>query len=212
MIRRRRQLGDANQTAASVVNAGGAVTATAITTAATSGAIATSTAALAIPIVGAVVAGVAIWLSIISRKNAQKSASTGVMYQIQEQAEKNLKGYLEGPRTASSQKVALQNIDGLIALLKSPQGCGNPELGDAGRRCWTERATQEGPYSWYPAFRDPIANDTPNPDPPGVLDSAADTLTSFATGFANLLPDAGGWMDHLPLLAIAGLAAVALSD
>ncbi|HYP04947.1 MAG TPA: hypothetical protein VER03_01825, partial [Bryobacteraceae bacterium] len=152
---------------------------------------------------------VTIWLSSINRRNAQKSASTSVMYQIQEQAEKNLRGYLDGPRTVTSQRLALQNIDALIGLLKSPQGCGNPDLGDAGRRCWQERATPEGIYSWYGAFRDPIANDKPNPDPPGVIGSAVDALSSFG---GQLFGETDGQPSQWPLWVAIAAAAVALSE
>lgn len=203
-----------NATAAQGVQAGGAVGTAAISSAVGAGAISASTAALAIPIVGAVVAGVTIWLSINGRKNAQKSASTAVMYDIQHQQEANLQGYLDGPRTVSSQRLALQNFDALTELLKSTAGCGNPDLGDAGRRCWQERAVPDGIYSWYRSYRDPIANDTPNPDPPSIIEGATQQLTSFADSFFGSFAGAqgGALPDHWPVLAAIGLAAVAFSD
>lgn len=204
------QLGN---TAAQSVSAAGSVGTAAISSAAGAGAISAATAAIAIPVIGAAVAGVTIWLSTIARKNAQKSASTAVMYEIQEQAQKNLDGYLQGPRTVSSQRVALQNIDQLIAILKSPQGCGNPDLGSAGERCWKERATPEGPYSWYGYFRDPIAHDTPQPDPPGVLASAGQTLSTFADTFLGAFAGTENpLLAQWPLFAAIGLVAIAFSE
>jgi hypothetical protein len=53
------------------------------------------------------------------------------------------------------------------------QGCGDPALGDAGRRCISERLTRGGEVpgtggNWLVWYRDPIANDpSVVPDAPG---------------------------------------------
>ena len=126
-------------------------------------------AAVAIPVVGAAVAAVTIWLSSMFRKNAQKEAATNIVDQIEVQLKSNLEGYLNGPRTQQSQLQALANFDaGWQAVVEN---CSNPELGSAGKRCISER--QQGgtaPWcslpggkgcDWFTRYRDPIANDTP---------------------------------------------------
>src|SRR4051794_11381381 len=95
-------LGDVDSTAAQVTGAGGSIAAGAITTAATSGAIAASTAAVAVPIIGAVVLGVTLWLTSISKKNAQKTAATHIVDDIEPRLQQNLEGYINGPRTPES--------------------------------------------------------------------------------------------------------------
>lgn len=147
------------------VNTAGAVASEAIAT----GAIAASTSW--IPVIGAAVMAVTIWISINARKNAQKSASTHIADDIEKKLEQNLDGYMHGPRTPESQAWALQNFDAAWAFLTSPQGCGNPELGSAGERCINERKPGANPPwavcapncpNWFTLYRDPIANDTPH--------------------------------------------------
>lgn len=81
----------------------------------------------------------------------------------------------------SSQLAFLQAFDQIVAWLK--QMCGNPQLGDAGRRCISERLVPGGTAPWcptqtgcdyYATFRDPVAND-PNvvPDPSPVSQFSA---------------------------------------
>jgi len=70
-------------------------------------------------------------------------------------------------RTEASRLAALGLIDDVIAQLQ--RMCGNPALGDAGRRCISERIVRGGSAPWCPTgtgcdwftvHRDPIANDT----------------------------------------------------
>ena len=74
-------------------------------------------------------------------------------------------------KTQSVQKAYLQVFDYAWSMVL--QGCGDPALGDAGRRCISERqagGTVPGTGgNWFIWYRDPIAND-PNviPDPPGA--------------------------------------------
>jgi hypothetical protein len=97
----------------------------------------------------------------------------------------NLAAYMSAPvHYASLQAAALNNVDTLFAALQ--QACSDPNLGDAGRRCISERLdpgachwrnaggnTPAGSgdqcWNWVKGYRDPIAND-PNvvPDPSPV--------------------------------------------
>jgi len=156
---------------------------------------ATSTATWAIPLVGAAVAGVTFWLSSIFRRNAQKTAATRVVEQIEPKLIENIRGYFSGPRTKASQAQALANFDAAWEALK--QACMNSQLGDAGQRCIADRDRGSCHYrakctrydhgicieygsvdpsgdcwNWFVGYRDPIANDpVPNMKPDPVLTS-----------------------------------------
>lgn len=137
-------------------------------------------------------------------------AATDIANKVATYLEQNLKTYMDAPvHYASMQAAALNNFDfGLNALI---QGCSNPALGDAGRRCISERI-RGGASNWccaspvsvrvgdsdcnkspcctgcdmYVSLRDPIAND-PNvvPDPSPIAGAAGDASASLlsAAGF-----------------------------
>lgn len=174
---------------------------------------ATAWGTLAIPIVGAAVAGVTIGLMLLlSRKGPkQKEATTQIVDQIEPQLQANLRGYLEGPRTAESQEQALANFDGAWQWIM--ENCGAAEMGEPGRRCISER--QRGgsaPWcptgrgcDWFILYRDPIANDMPvRASSSGS--GAADSIASIFGGSSS----PGGASSMLPLLLGGGLIAAAL--
>jgi hypothetical protein len=114
--------------------------------------------------------------------------------------QQNLQSYFSAPapRYASIQAAALNNVDTLFQALY--QACSDPSLGDAGKRCISERLVRGGtaPWcpnaghtgcDWYVLYRDPIANDQnviPDPTVTGEVSSA----------FSSLIPSAGlgGWL------------------
>lgn len=162
-----RQLGDAQQAQAAVATAGTATTAILPLL---------TTAAWAVPVVGAAVAGVTIAIgALLNRKSGrQKTAATEVIQELEPYLIQNTQAFLAGPRTAASKEQALKNFDDLWNALISARGCGNPDLGDAGRRCIAERA-EGGIYSWWKDHRDIIAA-TP------ALDPAAAAISSILPG------------------------------
>jgi hypothetical protein len=95
----------------------------------------------------------------------QKVATTKMVEQVQPLMEANLADYMAGPRTRGSQAAHLANFDQLWAWLTSSEVCGNPEMGDPGKRCISER-NRGGKYDWFVPLRDPIANDTDVKDDP----------------------------------------------
>lgn len=115
----------------------------------------------------------------------------------------NIQGYFSGPRYKSQQQFALQVFDAIWADLV--QQCGQVSLGTAGQNCISDRqqgackwkATADSPWpggpkqgqcwNWFNAYRDPIAADIPNPDPPAA-DSAGGALSSFASSVSGLSP------------------------
>lgn len=98
--------------------------------------------------------------------------------------------FAQPTRTVSSKVYALQLIDELFDQLK--QLCSNPALGDAGRRCISERLVRgvrakycdqanppapPGECNWLVFYRDPIANDNGT-----VADPATDPVSALTSG------------------------------
>jgi hypothetical protein len=125
---------------------------------------------LAIPVVGPIIAGVFLAISLIlGRKGPkQKEATAQMANELEAELQKNLAGYMAGPRTDVNQAAALRNFDLAWAWLSGPEGCGNPAMGEPGRRCIAEReAGGSAPWcptdtgcDWFILYRDPIALDT----------------------------------------------------
>lgn len=153
---------------------------------------ATAWGAAAVPVVGAVVAGVTIALALIfARKGPrQKVATTQIVDAVEPKLAENRDGYLNGPRTRSSQAQAIQNF--LAGWEYVRQQCGAPEMGEPGRRCIVER-DRRGVWDWWALYHDPIARDTPQDDPiiPG-LPSVNDLFQYSDTAGVSWLPLAIG--------------------
>lgn len=102
-------------------------------------------------------------------------AATQVVDQVEPALKQNVLGYLEGPRTMADQRHALAAFD--YAWSEVVRACSNPALGDAGRRCISERDRGGRPSwgaNWFELYRDPIANDTPTDT--GTFSGAAGAL------------------------------------
>ena len=91
------------------------------------------------------------------------------------------------PRPKSLQVAVLAQIQQIFDALH--QACGNPALGDAGRRCISERLVEGGTAPWCPtstgcdwvtAYYRPIAN-----DPQVYDDSAAAQAGTVVSGISN---------------------------
>jgi hypothetical protein len=186
---------------------------------------AAATAAWAVPVIGAAVAGITLALmAIFSRKGPkQKLATTEIANQVEKIMQDNVAAYLAGPRTLSSQAQALANFDAAWEYLAGPEGCGSPEMGDPGLRCIFERqpvgtctqaqadAAHEalsdcGKYPFFNA-RDPIAND-PNVVPDPTLMSETGDLIDSITGGLFTDPSAGAAGGGMGWLLLAGAAVV----
>lgn len=167
----------------------------------------------AVPVVGAAVAGVVLALAaIFGRKGPkQKEAATQIVNQVADLMRDNLNAYMAGPRTRASQLMALEAFDQAWAWMESADGCGNPALGDAGRRCIEERR-RGGSAPWCPTgtgcdffhdLRDPIANDPR----PGELEAAeaSSTLLPSVSAASVSLPGVGS----VPVLLLVGVALIA---
>jgi hypothetical protein len=167
------------------------------------GALGASWAAVAIPIIGPAIVGVTLGISaMIARRGRQKVAATQVVDSIEPWAAENRDAYMSGPRTRSAQLQALQNFDAMWNDVLA--ACGDPSLGDAGRRCISERQPG-GQWDWFSYYRDPIANDPEVHDDPLIsgIDSIIDPISSAvnASPYRWALPLAGG---ALILAALVG--------
>lgn len=166
--------------------AGASPTGTLITSAVgTAGRIATpaiataiSSAAWAVPVVGAAVAGVTLALSAWFNRRGpqQRIESTRIVDELEPHLAANRDAFLSGPRTRSSQQVALANFDSAWAWLISEQACGNPALGNPGQACIADRQ-RSGRWPWEVYYRDPIRDAT------GIIDDpVVNTIESLLPG------------------------------
>jgi hypothetical protein len=128
-------------------------------------------------LVGAGVAAVAALIPVIVNLfkgcGATCTAATRIVDQAEGYLKQNVAAYQAGPHTRSSQALALSTFDQLWTQVL--QGCSNPALADAGRRCISERS-RGGKWDWFVYYRDPIANDTRVVPDPAV---ASSTLASI---------------------------------
>lgn len=152
--------------------------------------------AAAVPVVGAIVAGVTIGLmALFNRKGPkQKIATTQIVDSVEPMMAENRDGYLSGPRTVSSQAQALANFDAGWEYVR--QHCGDATMGEPGKRCISERQ-RGGRWDWFALYRDPIANDASVQPDPGIVDAVFGDPT-------------GGGRSPVPLIAGLGLAVAAL--
>jgi hypothetical protein len=193
----------------------GAETGAALTTAATGAAASGTsiTASLAVPLIGAAIAGVLLGLKLwLGRMGPKQKRWTS---QMADEAEKHLvelnQAWQSSNKHASEQAVILQGIDEMFALLE--QKCGDPKMGEPGQRCINERLRPGQPAPWCPKpghvgcdwialYRDPVANDPEVvPDP-----TAAEQI--FASGAEFLGMEPGNFSK---LLIPAALVALALA-
>jgi hypothetical protein len=109
--------------------------------------------------------------------------ATKVVDQAEPYLRQNLEQYMSGGHTATEQAQALANFDAIWAAVV--QGCSDPNLGDAGKRCITERGPSGSlpghpGVNWFTLYRDPIAND---PDVKPDIPSPSTVLPNIRQAF-----------------------------
>jgi hypothetical protein len=170
-------------------------------------------AAWVVPVIGAVVAGVTLALMAwFNRKGPhQKVQTTQIVNELEPMLQKNVAGYLSGPRTKSSQAQALANFDAVWNTLV--ENCRQEQYGDPGKHCIEDRQAnscqwQEAGkcWNWFVGYRDPIANDAGVKPDPTISQEVGTTLSQLTGG---LIP-AGG--SGLLLVGAAVLLVLALSS
>lgn len=126
------------------------------------GAGAAAVAAAAIPFVGPVILGLTLLAGALFKPDLKKIQASNDANQVEPYLKANLDQYLSGPRTTAAQQQAIQNFNQGWSQLVSQ--CSDPKLGDAGRRCISDRDRDGRPSwgkNWFELYLDPIANDTP---------------------------------------------------
>lgn len=188
---------------------------------------------LAVPVIGAAIAGVTLAISLFLNRNAQYFGEESATTQIVNQAAVLLKQNLDAwnslsaqDKTAANQQQALANFDGVWQQVV--QACNNTAYShgsDAtglspGARCVADRAGTahggNGKYDWYAYYRDPIANDTiyqpPSQDAAAMTVSQVEqTASQIGTDISSVL---GGGSSNVPWIPIImlGLGIWALSE
>lgn len=112
----------------------------------------------AVPAIGAAVAVGTKIFGWIQRRGARKVAATQIVDEAEQYLLENLEAYQSGSRTADEQSAAIANFNAVWREVE--RACGDPSLGDPGKRCVSERK-RGGVWDWFARYLDPIANDTP---------------------------------------------------
>jgi hypothetical protein len=162
-------------------------------------------ASLAVPIIGAALAGITIGIEKLIQNSGcgptcvQTSAWAN---QAEPYLKQNIAAYfaLPAPRSQSAQAAALANFDAIWNQLL--QLCSQPDVGNAGKRCISDRQsgactwkqTSDSPllqfpgepapgacWNWFNGYRDPISMDAAVPDSQsaGPVDSIGSTGLSI---------------------------------
>jgi hypothetical protein len=200
-------------------SAGGALASGAISSA---GGFLGMSASVAIPVVGAAIAGVALLATYLIKNSGCGVTCVETSSWANQAATilgQNIAAYfaLPTPRSQSSQAAALATFDQVWAQLV--QNCSQAGTGTAGQKCisdrqagactWKQTAAAVPPWgtpaagecwNWFNGYRDPIAND------PNVADDATATATNPAAYVASDLSSLTGSSSGLLLLAAAAFA------
>lgn len=204
-------LGDVQTVATSAPSiAGGALTSLAAassTAVGGSGMFLGMTVTTAIPVIGAVVAGVTLALiAIFSRKGPkQRVATTQIVNKVEPLLQQNLAGYMAGPRTVTSQAQALENFKAGWQYVVD--NCDVPVMGNPGKACVADRQ-RGGQWDWFSYYYDPIANDPEvRSDAAAILGASTDGGAGGDAAGSGLLQSSVGGVPTPLLLAGVALAA-----
>ncbi|MBK8200688.1 MAG: hypothetical protein IPK75_20315 [Acidobacteria bacterium] len=126
-----------------------------LTTGGTNSIAAAAWGAMAIPIIGAAVAGVTIGLMLLyARKGPkQKVATTAIVNDVEPKLQANLEGFLAGPRTWESKEQAIANF--YAGWQWVVDNCDTPEMGNPGKACVADRQ-RGGKWDWFRMYLEPI--------------------------------------------------------
>lgn len=164
------------------------------------------TAAAATAVVGAGIGLVAVAIiAYLNRRGPkQKLATSAQANEVEPLLARNVEEYLAGPRTPESRAVALKNFDDVWTWLSGPNACGNPQMGEPGRRCIQERGRTGRPSwgkNWFELYRDPIEQDQP---------ATGQTLNATASQLMAAITGANGLGNNALLFIGLGLLAAAV--
>jgi hypothetical protein len=180
--------------------------------------------ALAVPIIGAAIAGVTLAVTLFLNRNAQyfseEKATTNIVNQAAVLMEQNLaawKGLAPTDKTILNQQQAITNFNSIWSQVV--QACssnaysqGKDSTGQSpGTRCVTDRqrGSTKG-YDWFSLYLDPITNDTIYQPPiQDTLSTLPDVISSSVSSIFG--SNNSGSVNFVPLILL-GLGAWALSE
>lgn len=155
-------------------------------------------ASLAVPIIGAAIAGVTLaitlWMNRMGPK--QKVYTTKIVNEAEPLLVQNLAAWNRSNKHESEQAQALANFDRIWDAVVA--ACDVKELGTPGQNCIhdRQRGSNKG-YDWFALYRSPIENDVVNPDP-----------VASVAGVESLIQSGG----PLPMLLLGGLVLLAVTS
>lgn len=204
------------------ITVGGAAAGAAVAGASITGAIATAAVSAGIAAAGILIMT---WLQSRRRNQMNKTNSSQIADEAERLLSQNLQAWQDSSKSVADKAQALENADLIYSWMRGPQGCGNPALGDPGRRCISERLTEGAVYDWYGWYIAPIAAAVPvqpNTTPPSTT-TTLQPVTDPQTGETRYLPvevTAGGTSavafdlptDKLLFFGVVGIAAFLLMN
>lgn len=188
---------------------GGALAASAIGTA-TVGAAAVGALATA----GIAVAGMAIvaWVSFMKRNGMNKENATAVANKAEQLLKDNLDEWNASHKTVEDREVALNNAQLVMSYMTGPQGCGNPQLADPGKRCINERLVEGAKYPWLDWYVNPIKDYVPTVSNAQLIaDETRNTGQQPVTTRTAVVDPVSGQTTYVDTIAAPSLAAAASS-
>lgn len=167
---------------------------------------------IAVPIIGAAIAGVTLAVSMFLNRNAeyfaQAKATTHIVDEAETLMKNNLAAWNQSPtKYQSEQKQALDNFNQIWNQVV--QACMNPGYGSPGHACVADRS-RGGRWDWFSYYYDPIANDSQTqPDPilssggvENTISNIGDSVNSFVDNLSNGETGLGGLL--IPALLLVG--------
>lgn len=159
---------------------------------------------LAVPIIGAAIAGITLAIGLFLNRAGpkQKTATSNYVNEIEPLMRQNIAAWRASDKTASEQVQALANFDSLWAMVL--KYCNQESMGDPGKNCVADRVSG-GKWDWFSYYRDPIAN-----DPEVVPDATVSSAGSAGEGALSTLgiPGVIGGIPTGELLIPVALVAV----
>lgn len=142
--------------------------------------------------VGLASTAVTAWMGSLTQSHNADTYATVIVNGLAQQLQNLHDAYFsETNPSCADQRAALDAFDAAWQWLQSPAACGNPSCGAACNRCISERGPG-GKYSYFSAFRDPIAND------PRMAGFGCDT------GQTVFLPTPGGTYTNTGITSTGG--------
>lgn len=133
---------------------------------------------LAVPIIGAAIAGVTLAVSMFLNRNAtyfaQASATTHIVDEAETLLKNNLNAWNESNKYLSERSQALSNFNAIWNQVVS--ACSNSGYGDPGVACIADRS-RGGRWDWFEYYYDPIASDSETQSDP-IASSNSGGVTS----------------------------------